>query len=536
MASRGRLSTRILRWQVAILVGTLLVGFALTTVLVRNLLVRQFEERALAVARVVAVEPGLAQAVVARDPTGFVQQRAEQIRQSSQALFVVVTDDRGIRYSHPNPDRIGEEVSTDPSEALAGQTVVAMERGTLGLSARAKVPLLAADGAIVGEVSVGISADEINSRLLTLLPSVALYLGLALLVGVVASLLLARRLKRQTFGLELGEIAGLLQEREATLYGIREGVIAVDASGVVTLVNDEARTLLDLRTTGVGEPLADLLPPGRLVDLLTGAQTGADQVVLTERHCLVVNRMPVNLQGRDLGSVITLSDRTEQESLLRELDSVRGLTDALRAQQHEFDNRVHALAGLVELGRYDEALRYAGELSGSQPALAERLQERIDSPQLVGLLIAKSVVAAERGVRMTISDDSALAADDADPSALLTIVGNLVDNAIDAAGAGVSAEPEVGVTIRTEPDRSVTVQVTDTGRGVPATDRSRIFTDGFTTKQPAGYRRRGLGLALVQRTVARAGGTIAVRSDRQGAAFTVVLTPLGARRPEAARQ
>ena len=522
MASR-RLSTQILRWQLAILVGTLLVGFGLTVLQVRSLLVHQYEERALAIAQAVQVEPGVADAVVAKDPDGFVQRRAEAIRKNTGALFVVVTDNRGIRYSHPNPDELGHEVSTSPDEALAGQTVLAVQRGTLGLSARAKVPLRTADGAIVGEVSVGIGADEVDSRLLSLLPSVALYLGLALLVGVTASLLLARKLKRQTFGLELGQIAGLLQEREATLYGIREGVVAADPQGTVTLVNDEARALLGLTTVGVGQPLADLVPTGRLADVLTGRQPGSDQVVVTERHCLVVNRRPVMFQGRDLGAVITLSDRTEQESLLRELDSVRGLTDALRAQQHEFDNRVHALGGLIELGHYEEASRYVGELSSRASGLAERLQERIASPQVVGLLVAKSVVAAERGVTLSISDDSALDEDGADPAALLTIIGNLVDNAIDAAAGG--ADPAVQVAIRAVPGRGVTVQVRDNGPGIAQADRARIFVDGFTTKPQTSVRGRGLGLALVQRTVTGAGGSIAVGENpaSHGALFTVVL-------------
>lgn len=508
----------------AILVGTLLVGFALTTVLVRSLLVTQFEERALAIARSVAVSPGVAEAVADKDPSGIVQGRAEAVRESTQALFVVITDDHGIRYSHPDPERIGEQVSTDPSRALSGETVVAVQRGTLGLSARAKVPLTLADGRIVGEVSVGISIGEITSRLLDLMPSVALYLGLALLGGVLASLLLARRLKRQTFGLELGELAGLLQEREATLYGIREGVIAVDPDGRVSLINDEARRLISLAQRGIGQSLVDLVPPGRLADALTGAEAGPDQVVVTAQHCLVVNRMPVSFQGRDLGAVITLSNRTEQEMLLRELDSVRGLTDALRAQQHEYDNRVHGLAGLVELGRYEEAIRYAGELSVGDSDLTERLQERIESAQLVGLLVAKSIVAAERGVRLTISDDSALSADDVDPRKVLTIVGNLVDNAIDAAAGHPERPPHVDVKLIAVPHGEVTIAVTDSGPGVPPDQRHRIFTDGYTTKPRDGRRGHGLGLALVRRTVTALGASIAVdEGDGGGARFVVTL-------------
>jgi two-component system CitB family sensor kinase len=520
MAGARKLSTRILRLQVAVLVATLLVGFALSLWQVRTLLVHQFEERALAIANTVTVEPGIADLVLAGDPTGTVQQRAEAIRQSTGALFVVITDANGIRLSHPNPDRLGEVVSTDPGPALSGETVMTVQRGTLGLSARAKVPLRAADRHIVGEVSVGIDAGEIDSRLLRLVPSIALYSGLALAIGVLASLILARRLKRQTFGLELGEIAGLLQEREAMLHGIREGMVGVGIDGRVGLINDEARRLLGLRRTGIGEPISDLVPAGRLREVLTGELAGTDQVVLTDDFCLVVNRMPITLQGRDLGAVLTLSDRTEQEGLLRELDSVRGLTDALRAQQHEFANRVHALAGMLELGHVDEATRYALEISGTDADLAGQLQQQIGNPQLVGLLVAKSVVAAERGVQLTLTPDSEIGPADADSRLLLTVVGNLVDNAIEAAADGVPPGLVEVSLICAGPD--LLIRVVDSGPGIPAGAESEIFSDGYSTKESVGVRRRGLGLALVHRIIGRHGGRIVVKGG-SGASFTVRL-------------
>jgi two-component system CitB family sensor kinase len=526
MARRSiRLSTNILRTQLAVLLGALLVAFGLALWQSHELLVHQFEQRALAIADTVTVAPGIAQAVLDGDPGGIIQERAEAIRRSTGALFVVVTDDHGIRYSHPVPERIGERVSTDPSAALSGKTVVNMEHGTLGLSARAKVPLRTGTGRIVGEVSVGIDAEEIAASLWRLAPSIALYSGIALAVGVVGSLILARRLKRQTFGLELNEIAALLQEREAMLHGIAEGVVGLDPNDRVALINDEARRLLGVEATPSGRGVDRLVPPGRIRDILTGAIAGADLVALTDEHCLVMNRMPVSMQGRDLGHVVTISDRTEQEGLLRELDSVRGLTDALRAQQHEFANRVHALSGMLELGRIDEATDYIAELSATATDLAARLQRRIASPQLVGLLVAKSVVASERGVALVLTDDSDLPEGEADPRALLTVLGNLVDNAIDAAVAG-DAPRRVEVAVRCDPD-TVRVQVHDTGRGVPADATALVFEDGFSTKPDDGIRRRGLGLALVHRVVAQHAGRIEV-SPGPGAVFTVTLPRLGA--------
>jgi two-component system CitB family sensor kinase len=369
-------------------------------------------------------------------------------------------------------------------------------------------------------VSVGILEGEVSQHLRRELPTFAIYTALALAVGCAAALLLARRLKRSTFGLELHEIASLLQEREAMLHGVREGVVTFDQHGRLTLVNDEARRLLGLSGDQVGAELAAMLPEGRLRDVLAGEVLGPDQVVLTDEHCLVVNRMPVSLAGRDLGAVVTVRDRTEVEGLVRELDNVRGLTDALRAQQHEFANRMHTLAGLLELGHHEEALAYVTETGGLAGGRAEAVQDRIANPLVVGLVLAKATIAAERGVDLVLTDDSCLTGPSANLTPLLTVLGNLVDNAVDAAASG-PRPARVTVHLAEDAD-GVLVRVRDTGPGVPAEAVGRIFQDGFSTKTPRGGVHRGLGLALVHRLVQRAHGTITV-SRGQGAEFTVRL-------------
>jgi two-component system CitB family sensor kinase len=535
-----RLSSQIFASQLAILTATVLMGFVLFAYEERGQLDRQYEQRSIAIAQAVADMPDVQNCIEYAGPgcAALVQARATKLQADTNAAYVVVIDMNRVRHSHPKPppgqpSLIGQKVE-EPIVTIDGQTHAGIDNGATGRSANGKAPMYGTDGAMIGEVSVGIKESRVSVALWDELPAYAGWFAVALGVGAVASWLLARRLKRKTFGLELDEIAQLLQEREATLHGIREGVVAFDQSGRVTMVNDEARRLLKIGTAPVGGQLDDLVPPGRLRDVLAGRLGGADDVVLTDDYALVVNRMPVILAGRPHGAVVTLRDRTEMSGLLRELDGVRSLTDSLRAQQHEFTNRMHTLAGLIELGQYDDALGYLTEMRGSATEFADSVRSRIAAPLIVGLLLGKAAVASERGIALEITDDTWL--DDAvtRPQALTTIVGNLIDNAFEA----LATTPGTGhVTLAiVEDDDSITVRVADNGPGIPEGTAEAIFVDGYTTKQARGSLHRGLGLALVHRLALRLNGTITV-SEGPGAEFTVQLpkSTLTAPLPDSAR-
>jgi two-component system CitB family sensor kinase len=517
--SGRRLSSQILVYQLLILLATLLVGVGLALRAAQSRLDSQFEHRALGVAQSVAATPEIAREVAARDTSGDVQRRAEAVRRRTRTAFVVVTDEHGIRYSHPTPGRIGERVSTEP-EALEGRVVLAVEKGTLGRSARAKVPLRDASGRIVGQVSVGVLESSIHRELATLVPLIALYAGLALLAGLLASFALARRLKRQTFGLELSDIANLVQEREAMLHGIREAVVGVDPRGRVRLVNDEARRLLGLPADAVGRSARELAGEGRLADLLDGRLSGHDLVLVHGERVLIANRMPVRRDDRDLGAVVTLRDRTELEALVRELGSVRDVTDAMRAQAHEFSNHMHTIAGLLELGRHDEAVAFVKDVAHADAEVRAAIAERVDDPMLAALLAGKAAVAAERGVELRVAG----ACDElADARPVLTVLGNLVDNALDAARGG--EEPWVELELHREDDVLV-IRVEDSGPGVPPEVGEAVFEAGYTTKPERGVGSRGVGLSLVRKLAERRGGSVCVREGRCGGAVFEVRLPV----------
>jgi len=523
---RPRLSTQILLLQVGILVITLGAGLAVSVVQARRQLDRQTGEHSLAIARAVASLDAIVQAFDDPHPERTINPIAEGIRKRVDAAFIVVANRDGIRYSHPDPGKIGERVSTDPSVALSGREYIGSQTGTLGRSVRAKVPLRDSTGRVIGLVSVGFLERTVAARLRADLPVILIPPALGLALGIFGAVLLARRIKRQTFGLEPEEIGALVEQREAMLHGIREGTLTTDLAGRITLANDEARRLLDLDDDVVGHDLTEIVPPGHVREVMAGNVGEPDQIVLVNDRVLVVNRMPVAVRGMEVGAVITLRDRTELEGLMRELNDVRSLADALRAQEHEFSHRLHVIAGLMEVGRHEDAIRFIQQESLVRQALVASLMESGADPVLVGLLLGKAAVASERGVELRVTEDSRLPGELAEARDVITVVGNLVDNALDSVAPAGSGSIEV--TIREERN-GIFVRVHDSGPGVDPGLVEEIFTDGFTTKVATGVGRRGLGLALVGGAVQRHGGRIEV-DNADGARFTVFLPHVDASR------
>ncbi|MFF9805001.1 ATP-binding protein [Streptomyces coeruleorubidus] len=514
-----RVFSQVLLMQVAIAAGVAVLATGLFLAPLSDQLDDQAMRRALAIAQTTAQQPGLAEEVreTPPSPNGPVQREAERIRKATKAEYIVVMDWRGVRWSHTDPKQIGGIVSTDPGQALAGKEVMEIDSGTLGRSARGKVPLRDSDGTVVGAVSVGIAYDSVRARLIHAIPGLLAYAGGALAVGALAAWLISRRVHRQTRDLAFSDIASLLSEREAMLHGIREGVVALDRTGRIRLVNDEAQRLLGIGDAVVGRSPDEALGAGRTADVLAGRVAGTDLLTVRGQRVLVANRMPTD----DGGAVATLRDRTELEQLGRELDSTRGLIDALRAQDHEHANRMHTLLGLLELEMYDDAVEFVGEVVGDHRATAEQVTERIEDPLLAALLVGKATVAAERGVALWVSDRTRLPDRLIDPQGLVTVVGNLVDNALDAVAGKPHARVEVE--LRAE-GRTAILRVRDTGPGIPAERRELIFTEGWSTKKPPAHRERGIGLSLVRRLAERQGGSATVgEAHGGGAEFTVVL-------------
>ncbi len=520
-----RLSTQILVLQFAIILLVVTGGFVISVLRARRNLDQRAGQQSLAIARAVASMPAIVNGFYAPDPPRVINPLAERIRRATGAAFIVVANRQGIRYSHPRASEIGKSLLHDPGEpvtaVLAGHTQVAVQTGSLGRSVRAKVPLRDARGRIIGLVSVGVLERTLGSELAGELPSIMIPSLVVLLLGTLGVVLLARRVSRQTFGLQTGEIATLVEQREAMLHSVREGAITVDAAGNVTLLNDEAQRLLDLDESALGRPLASVVPDGRVREVLTGQIEGSDQVILAGDRVLVANRTPVQIRGRPIGAVVTLRDRTELDALLGELTEARDLAEALRAQEHDFQHRLHVISGLIELGRYDDAVHEINRGSLLHQELAGSLVSGTSDPTLAALLLGKASVASERGVKLRVSAFEDVSERVDDVHALAAMLGNLIDNAIDSASrSGTGSQVDLSLTAAAD---DLVIRIHDSGAGINPALSEEIFRDGFTTKVARhGGRRRGLGLALVSQEVRRRGGRISVEND-QGARFTVTI-------------
>jgi sensor histidine kinase regulating citrate/malate metabolism len=536
-AVRRRLSLagQLLALQATIVLLVVL-GVTPVTLVQNDVAFRRTESRrVLATAETVAGTRVL-QAGLASGTDAGIPGEAERSRASSGSSYVLVTDETGTVLYSSDPAETGEVVTRPgPGRSWVG---VVDRSGGRAVEARAPVESVQSGdglrvGDVVGYVIVGRDYPTTWQRLGATAPTLLIYVLVGSLVGLGGSLMLSRRIKRQTLGLEPDEIAGLVEHREAMLHGLREGVVGVDAAGRVTLVNDEAARLLELAGDVVGVPVGELPIAEPIAEVLSGRAGADDLAVASGGRVLVLNQMPVLNQGHRIGWVTTIRDRTELVDLNRQLDVWRGTTDTLRSQAHEFSNRLHTIAGLIELGEYDEVASFVASQSRARAGWVDRVLARVDDPAVAALLVAKGSRAGELDVTFDLDEDTRLPAVEGELSAdILTVLGNLVDNAMDAVAPH---RGRVDVRLR-ESGGVVEIRVSDDGPGVPDDLASRVFDQGFSTKPSSDPGGRGWGLALSRLVCQRRGGSVRVtRSDTGRTVFTAALpeTSPAPRREEA---
>ena len=526
----GHVRAMTLRFQLLLLQAIIVCATTVATGAVAGALQERsirdaYQDRMQAVALSVASLPVILEAFDDPDPSMVIQPVAELIRKASNVTYVVVTNADGIRYSHPDPDRVGEEVSTDSSVPLSGEVYVGTQTGTLGTSWRVKVPIYEGSQ-IIGMVSVGILESELSAEFMSTLNILLITMVASAIVGVFGAAGVTAIIRRRIYRLEPREIASLVENRETTLHQLSEGVVAVDERGVIELVNDAAARLLDSPADElIGRDATEVLAPG-LVEVLNAGELEG-RLVLSGERVLIARSSGALADGERIAATVLLRDHTELHALMRRLDGAQSLTDGLRAQAHEFSNAMHVVSGLLEIGRPDEARAFiARRTPGGSIGLAQDANLLGDA-ELTALLSVKAAQAREVGIEVDVRVDELTSPLPPDLAAdLLTVIGNLLDNAIEACHLGdrivLTAQLARG-TLR--------ISVDDTGPGIPSELRQSVFTEGVSTKSGDDATiRRGIGLALVRRVVERCKGSIeASESDLGGARFEIAL-PIKPRR------
>ncbi|MBN2791439.1 MAG: sensor histidine kinase [Desulfuromonadales bacterium] len=503
---------------------SLLSGMIYTTI-IGDVVEDQVGKRALQVSHTVAKIPLVKQKIVEPQPDGALQELAEQIRQKVGAEFIVIGNRQGIRFSHPVTARIGQEmVGGDNAPALErGEAYVSRAIGTLGPSIRGKVPICNDQGEVIGVVSVGYLQEGVKELVHAQQLKVGLLVSILFGVGVIGAVQIASRFKRAIFGLEPEQIAHLFSERASIIESIREGIVAIDREARVTVVNQIALDHLGQQKGEelVGKHIREVLPGAKLSRVLDGGEQRFDQEFEVSGTMMILNTVPMLEGGKITGAVASFRRKDELDIVAKQLSQVKEYSEMLRAQTHEYSNKLHTIAGLIQTDHEKEALDLIGKETAGYQGLIAFLAKAVPFPVLAAFILGKYNHAQELRISFEIDPDSQLTdvPNELSREKLVTILGNLIDNAFDAALHG-KTQPIVKLSM-TDAGNDLVFEVEDSGPGVPAELSEKIFTKGFTTKQAD----RGHGLYLVMNALKELGGEITLGDSGLGGALFTTFIP-----------
>jgi two-component system, CitB family, sensor histidine kinase MalK len=508
---RFKLSTVIIFLVCLVVLISLMITDLLISHSVSKSIQANSEEKARIVARTVSKSHIVIDALENRTYSNSIQDYTNDIQTATEMLFVVVMDMNGVRRTHPNPEEIGKPfVGGDEKQALKGKEYVSISKGTLGESVRAFTPIYNKNKEQIGVVAVGISLKSVETALGRSHRNILLVTFFGLLVGIMGAILLARYIKRTLLGLEPFAIAKILEERSTMLQSVHEGIIAVDHHSIITLVNKSALLIFQkagLDSHPVGMNIHEYMPSTGLDRVLQTGVPELDEEQNINGVSILVNRVPLVVNGEVVGAISTFRDKTEVNQLAEQLTGVRAYTDALRAQSHEFMNRLHVIRGMIELKSYRQLTDYIRTLVNYRNQEFGNITEHFKDPALGGFIMGKLSYAREQNVDLTIDTKTVIPepADQKTTHELITILGNVIDNAIEAMAHSEEKTLEVSFSYDGE---WLDMEVFDSGPGMPEEIQNRVFEKGYSTKGD----NRGYGLALVEKSIQTLGGELQMDS------------------------
>ncbi len=487
---------------------------------------QELGNRALAIARTTALIPEIQENVNIIAGHQAIQPIAERIRLSTGSAYIVIIGMDKKRYSHPLQERIGQPFQTvDSEQAFQAQEVIARAAGVAGPAVRAFAPIFIDEGATqVGVVLVGILSPTFIAILADTSRDISFSLLAGLLAGIAGSLLLAGNIKKVMFNLEPSEIARMLEERTAVFHSIDDGIIAINQENRISVINNRAKNIFKLKENVLGEVITDVIPSSRLPETAKNGKPEYNQMFIINNTTILANRIPIWVEGKVAGAVSTFKDKTEVHRLAEELTGVKNFIEALRVQNHENINKLHTIAGLIQLGKEEDALDFIFKVIVNQQELTSFLTENIRDYSIAGLILGKYNRAMELKVNLQIDRKSRLfhLPRHLDSSALIIMIGNLLENAFDAVLKTDQGIRSVLFLLRDD-NKELVIQIKDNGPGIEPSLQQEIFKKGFTTK---GNTERGLGLFLVKEYVDNGSGTISLASATGKGTHVTVRIPM----------
>ncbi|EJS64810.1 sensor histidine kinase [Bacillus cereus] len=487
----------------------------------------QIGKRALYVAKTVATVPEIIEAFQKENPASIIQPIAEKIRIETDADFIVVGNKEGIRYAHPNRDRIGEVMIGGDNEGvlLEGKSYISKATGSLGPSLRGKVPIRNQDHEIIGVVSVGFSVGDIQQAV-EVYSSRVFWIAIAgLLLGIIGSIYLARSIKKMMFGMEPEEISSLYEEHSTVIQSVREGILVIDKNGIVSLVNQAAYDILSLNKQQniIGEFILNVIPNSSILEVLQSGEEQFDRQLNIKGKAVIANRLPIKVNNKVTGVVSSLRLKSEMDQLTAELSQTKQYTEALRAQTHEYNNLLYTLSGLIQLESYEDALELIHKETAVYQDFVQFIMKRIQNPWLGGILIGFYNRARELKIDFMLDRESSLEKFSLhiESNYVVSILGNLITNAFEAIERNQENDKKVRMFV-TDIGEEIVIEVEDSGQGIQDEIITSIFYKGFSTKEGE---KRGYGLAKVKELVEDLNGSIAIEKGDLGGALFIIALP-----------
>ena len=520
-----RLETRLIIWVTGLCVLQAVLFGGLVYQITAQSLHNHIGDKALAVATSIASSDEVVKALKNPSDLVAINREIENLRQLTDADFIVIGDKNAHRIAHPDHNKLGKRmVGGDSQAALQGERYISVAQGSLGESIRGKVPVYDEQQNIIGLVSVGFLVQSVEPLIRARIVEIMIWGLLLVALSIIAAIFIGQRVRNAIFGLQPDEIARLFSEQDAILNTMRSGVIALDPDGRVRKLTQRACEILDKPNACIKQSLTlkDLLPEHAEFLLRNQRRKMVGFELFAADKRLVLSRFSLQVQGQADGILLTLRPADELEYMSQQLTKVQAFAELLRVQTHDYSNKLNLIGALIQMGKNEQAIELIGQESQGSQAQIHHLLERIQDPVLAGLLVGKYHKARELNVVLELNPDSLLGAIERTEmlERVVSILGNLIDNAIDAAiRASQERAPYVRVTVD-ETSQTLLFDVEDSGFGL-GSDHEVIFTPQYSSKSGAEH---GIGLYLVKTNLDSCGGSLEIgESDLKGARLSVYI-------------